>query len=41
VIIRSGEIFGTPNCIRITIGTEDEIDIFIKAFDEVMAENKH
>jgi histidinol-phosphate aminotransferase len=40
VIIRSGEIFGTPNCIRVTIGTEDEVDIFIKAFDEVMAVNK-
>ncbi|HEY3783513.1 MAG TPA: histidinol-phosphate transaminase [Fimbriimonadaceae bacterium] len=40
VIIRSGEIFGTPNCVRITIGTEDEIDRFIQAFDEVINEGR-
>jgi histidinol-phosphate aminotransferase len=37
VIIRSGEIFGTPNCVRVTIGTGEEVDACVKAFDEVLA----
>jgi histidinol-phosphate aminotransferase len=36
VIIRSGEIFGTPNCVRITIGTEEEVTACIEALDAVL-----
>lgn len=40
VIVRSGGIFGTPNCVRVTIGTDEEIDECVKAFDEVLAKSK-
>lgn len=35
VIVRSGEIFGTPNCLRITIGSDDEVDAFLEAYEQV------
>lgn len=28
VIIRGGEIFGTPNCVRVSVGTPEEVDVF-------------
>jgi histidinol-phosphate aminotransferase len=36
VIIRSGEIFGTPNCIRVSVGTDEENEVFIRAIREVL-----
>jgi histidinol-phosphate aminotransferase len=38
VIVRSGEMFGAPNCLRISVGTADEIEAFVKAIEEVMKE---
>jgi histidinol-phosphate aminotransferase len=32
IIVRSGEMFGTPTCIRVSVGTEKEVDEFIGAF---------
>ncbi len=34
VIVRSGEGFGCPNAIRVTVGTDEEIDIFERALRE-------
>ncbi|WP_240376826.1 histidinol-phosphate transaminase [Bacillus piscicola] len=36
VIIRPGHMMGYPTMIRVTIGTEDENHLFIKALDEVL-----
>jgi histidinol-phosphate aminotransferase len=38
VIVRGGEMFGTPNCIRVSVGTESEIGTFIAAFQTVVRE---
>ncbi len=38
VIIRSGEMFGTPTCIRVSIGTDDEVSQFVEALEAVMKE---
>lgn len=38
VITRTGDIFGSPNCLRISVGTEEEIDFFEAAFGKVMAQ---
>ncbi|HZH99326.1 MAG TPA: aminotransferase class I/II-fold pyridoxal phosphate-dependent enzyme, partial [Fimbriimonadaceae bacterium] len=38
VIIRSGEAFGTPTCVRVSVGTDEEIDIFVEEFRNVMQE---
>ncbi len=38
VIARSGEVFGRPTCLRVSIGTEAETDRFIEAFDAAMRE---
>lgn len=35
VIVRSGEAFGTPNCVRISIGTEFEMDRLERAIAHV------
>lgn len=35
IIIRPGSGLGTPNCLRITIGTEEEVDAFLEAFEAV------
>jgi len=35
IIIRSGEMFGTPTCIRVTVGTEEEVQLFVEAFKGV------
>ncbi|HZJ56993.1 MAG TPA: histidinol-phosphate transaminase [Clostridia bacterium] len=37
VIIRSGDIFGMDDWIRVTVGTEEENNLFIKALGEVLA----
>lgn len=36
VIVRPGDMFGTPNCVRISAGTPDEMDKFEIAFDAAM-----
>jgi histidinol-phosphate aminotransferase len=36
VIIRSGDVFGCPNCVRVTVGTDEELNIFEAALKEVM-----
>jgi len=38
VIIRSGDIFGLPTFIRVTIGTREENEMFIKALKEALSE---
>lgn len=37
IIIRSGEIFGTPNCVRVSVGTEEETDTFLSELPAIMA----
>jgi histidinol-phosphate aminotransferase len=37
VILRRTHLFGIPNAIRITIGTEEEMDHFEKSFHQVLA----
>lgn len=37
IIIRTGDIFGHPNFIRVTIGTQVENERFIKALQQVLA----
>ncbi|MES1227883.1 MAG: histidinol-phosphate transaminase [Armatimonadota bacterium] len=37
IIIRPGEPLGLPNYIRVSVGTPDEIDKFIEAFNQVIA----
>jgi len=37
VIIRAGNTFGTPTCARVTIGTREENERFIRALEEVLA----
>ncbi|RSL33453.1 histidinol-phosphate transaminase [Salibacterium salarium] len=39
VIVRSGEALGFPHSIRVTVGTEDENQNFLKAIDECLSEN--
>jgi histidinol-phosphate aminotransferase len=39
VVIRGGDIFGCPNCIRVSVGTDAELDRFEQALDEVMKES--
>lgn len=34
VIVRSGHVLGMPNHLRVSIGTEEEVDVFLKAFAE-------
>ncbi len=41
IIIRSGDIFGMDDWIRVTIGTMEENQIFIQALKEVIAELKN
>lgn len=38
VITRSGELLGNPTCLRVSIGTQDEMDIFIQELRSVMNE---
>lgn len=36
IVIRGGEMFGTPNCVRITVGTDEEVTACCSALDEVL-----
>ncbi|HEY0866282.1 MAG TPA: aminotransferase class I/II-fold pyridoxal phosphate-dependent enzyme, partial [Fimbriimonas sp.] len=36
VITRPGDLLGDPNCLRVSIGTEDEMEKFVRAYQEVM-----
>ena len=38
VIVRSGDIFGTPTCIRVSVGTDDEVTAFVESIRAVMKE---
>ena len=38
VIVRPGDVFGAPNCLRVSVGTEEEIEIFVEAIESVMKE---
>ena len=38
VIIRSGDIYGMDDWIRVTIGTEEENELFIRALKEVIGD---
>jgi len=40
VIIRGLKAFGLPHCIRVTIGLEEENEIFARSFTEVLNERK-
>jgi histidinol-phosphate aminotransferase len=37
VIVRPGDLLGTPNAIRVTVGTPEEVGTFIEEFHAVMA----
>ena len=38
VIVRTGDIFGLPKYIRVTVGTEEQNERFLKALKEVLSE---
>jgi histidinol-phosphate aminotransferase len=38
IIIRTGDIFGYPNFIRVTVGTMEENQRFIEALQKVLQE---
>jgi len=38
IIVRPGDVLGAPNCLRVSVGTEEEIDLFVEALHEVMKE---
>ena len=35
VIVRSGHVLGNPTCLRVTVGTSDEVEFFIEALMDV------
>lgn len=37
VITRPGDVLGNPTCLRVSVGTDEEIDIFVKELKEVMS----
>ncbi len=39
VIIRAGDMFGTPSCVRISVGTDEEVTFFIEKLNEVIQES--
>ncbi len=39
VIVRSGDVFGTPTCIRVSVGTDAEVDAFIAAIGTILEES--
>jgi histidinol-phosphate aminotransferase len=41
VIVRTGDIFGTPTFLRVTIGVEEQNARFLEALDKVLASLKH
>lgn len=38
VITRPGDLLGNPTCLRVSIGTQEEMEIFVKELREVMSE---
>jgi len=40
IIVRTGDIFGYPTSIRVTVGTQDENERFIKGLKKVIAEQE-
>ncbi len=36
VITRPGDVLGNPTCLRVSVGTDEEMDIFVKELKEVM-----
>ena len=36
-ITRCGDVLGNPTCLRVSVGTDEEMDIFVKEFREVMS----
>lgn len=41
IIIRGGQMFGTPSCVRVSIGTDYEVDRFVEEMTAVMKETAH
>lgn len=37
VIVRPGEVFGVPNCIRVTVGTEEDNSLFFEKLREALS----
>ncbi len=37
VITRPGDVLGNPTCLRVSVGTEEEMELFAAALEEVMA----
>lgn len=37
VIIRSGHVLGMPNCVRVSVGTDEELAVFVEEFRTVMS----
>ncbi len=37
VIVRSGDVLGNPTCLRVSVGTDEEIDLFVEALRGVMS----
>ncbi|TVY08448.1 histidinol-phosphate transaminase [Paenibacillus cremeus] len=40
IIVRYGAIWGLPQCVRVTVGTEEENRLFISALSEVLQETR-
>lgn len=38
VITRPGDLLGNPTCLRVSVGTQEELDIFVEEFGAVIAE---
>lgn len=36
VIVRPGDVLGSPTCLRVSVGTEEEIEVFVEAIEDVM-----
>ncbi len=40
VIVRAGDMFGTPTCMRVSVGTDEEVTFFIEKLNQVIQELK-
>jgi histidinol-phosphate aminotransferase len=38
LVVRPGDFLGNPNCLRVSIGTEEEMKVFVEEFRSVMRE---
>lgn len=36
IIVRPGDVLGAPTCLRVSVGTEEEIELFVEALNEIM-----